>query len=71
MLLDTNRRDTTTELFGHKIRAPIVFLPIGVNKIYHPEGELPVAKVAGYRHQSFMLKCRRIELAILFEVEWP
>jgi len=47
MLRDTNCRDTTTELFGHKINAPIVFSPIGVNKIYHPDGELAVAKVAG------------------------
>jgi hypothetical protein len=47
MLRDTNQRDTTTELFGHKISAPIVFAPIGVNKIYHPDGELAPAKVAG------------------------
>jgi len=47
MLRDTTRRDTTVELFGHKISAPIVFAPIGVNKIYHPDGELAPAKVAG------------------------
>jgi isopentenyl diphosphate isomerase/L-lactate dehydrogenase-like FMN-dependent dehydrogenase len=47
MLRDTNNRDTTIELFGHTINAPIIFSPIGVNKIYHPDGELAVAKVAG------------------------
>ena len=47
MLRDTNQRDTTTELFGHQISAPIVFAPIGVNKIYHNDGELAPAKVAG------------------------
>lgn len=46
MLVDTNTRDTSTEIFGHKVSAPIGFAPIGINKIYHPEGELPVAKVA-------------------------
>ncbi|KAL3427895.1 FMN-dependent dehydrogenase [Phlyctema vagabunda] len=46
MLVDTNKRDTTTEIFGHKVSAPIGFAPIGINKIYHPLGELPVAKVA-------------------------
>lgn len=46
-LVDTNLRDTTTTLFGHKVSAPIGFAPIGINKIYHPQGELPVAKVAG------------------------
>ncbi|KAF2707200.1 FMN-dependent alpha-hydroxy acid dehydrogenase [Pleomassaria siparia CBS 279.74] len=47
MLVDTNTRDTSTEIFGHKVPAPIGFAPIGINKIYHPAGELPVAKVAG------------------------
>lgn len=46
MLVDTNKRDTTAEIFGHKVSAPIGFAPIGINKIYHPQGELPVAKVA-------------------------
>jgi isopentenyl diphosphate isomerase/L-lactate dehydrogenase-like FMN-dependent dehydrogenase len=47
MLVDTNKRDTSTTIFGHKVPAPIGFAPIGINKIYHPDGELPVAKVAG------------------------
>lgn len=46
MLVDTNTRDTRAEIFGHKVSAPIGFAPIGINKIYHPAGELPVAKVA-------------------------
>lgn len=31
MLVDTNARDTSTELFGHKISAPICFAPVGIN----------------------------------------
>ncbi|EON68868.1 lactate 2-monooxygenase [Coniosporium apollinis CBS 100218] len=46
MLVDTNKRDTRAEIWGHKVSAPIGFAPIGINKIYHPQGELPVAKVA-------------------------
>ncbi|KAI9733508.1 MAG: hypothetical protein M1818_007256 [Claussenomyces sp. TS43310] len=46
MLVDTNQRDTKTTIFGHKVSAPIGFAPIGINKIYNPLGELPVAKVA-------------------------
>jgi isopentenyl diphosphate isomerase/L-lactate dehydrogenase-like FMN-dependent dehydrogenase len=46
MLVDTNKRDTATTIFGHKVSAPIGFAPIGINKIYNPAGELPVAKVA-------------------------
>ena len=47
MLVDTNTRTTSTEIFGHKVSAPIGIAPVGINKIYHPKGELPVAKVAG------------------------
>ncbi|KAI4141321.1 MAG: hypothetical protein L6R39_005402 [Caloplaca ligustica] len=45
-LVDTNLRDSATTIFGHKVSAPIGFAPIGINKIYHPLGELPVATVA-------------------------
>lgn len=46
MLVDTNKRDTTTDIFGYKVSAPIGFAPVGINKIYNTLGELPVAKVA-------------------------
>ncbi|KAG9974244.1 FMN-dependent alpha-hydroxy acid dehydrogenase, partial [Aureobasidium melanogenum] len=46
MLVDTNKRDSAWEIWGHKTSAPIGFSPIGINKIYNPLGELPVAKVA-------------------------
>ncbi|KIY00091.1 uncharacterized protein Z520_03776 [Fonsecaea multimorphosa CBS 102226] len=54
-LVDVNERDTTTTLFGHKVSAPIGFAPIGINKIYHPKGELPVAKVAGQLRLPYAL----------------
>ncbi|KAF2677261.1 FMN-linked oxidoreductase [Lentithecium fluviatile CBS 122367] len=47
MLVDTNAHDTTTTLFGRRVPAPIGFAPVSINKIYHPLGELPVAKVVG------------------------
>jgi hypothetical protein len=37
----------SVELFGHRIPAPILFAPIGINKLYHPQGELVPAKIAG------------------------
>jgi isopentenyl diphosphate isomerase/L-lactate dehydrogenase-like FMN-dependent dehydrogenase len=46
MLVDTNKRYMATTIFGHKVSAPIGFAPIGINKIYNPIEELPVAKVA-------------------------
>ena len=45
-LVDTNVRDSAHEIFGHKVAAPIGFAPVGINKIYHPRGEIPVARVA-------------------------
>ncbi|OSS43845.1 hypothetical protein B5807_11638 [Epicoccum nigrum] len=47
MLVDTNKRDTKTSIFGHQVNAPIGFAPVGINRIYHPQGELPVARAAG------------------------
>ncbi|KAI6165245.1 FMN-dependent dehydrogenase [Pisolithus thermaeus] len=47
MLVDTNVRDLSVNLFGHRIPAPILFAPIGINKLYSPEGELVPAKIAG------------------------
>ncbi|KAK5994273.1 FMN-dependent alpha-hydroxy acid dehydrogenase PB1A11.03 [Cladobotryum mycophilum] len=46
MLIDTNTRDTAMTIFSHNVAAPIGFAPIGINRIYHPTGELSVAKVA-------------------------
>ncbi|KAM0187750.1 hypothetical protein ACHAPI_010978 [Fusarium lateritium] len=46
-LVDTNERSTRTTIFGHEVSAPFGIAPIGINKIYHPQGELPVAQVAG------------------------
>ncbi|GKT45459.1 putative leucine aminopeptidase 2 [Colletotrichum spaethianum] len=46
-LVDTNERSTRTTIFGHEVSAPFGIAPVGINKIYHPHGELPVAKVAG------------------------
>jgi len=55
MLVDTNHRDTAWTCFGHKVAAPIGFSPIGINKIYNPAGELPVAKVAAELNLPYCL----------------
>lgn len=55
MLVDTNHRDTAWTCFGHKVSAPIGFSPIGINTIYNPAGELPVAKVAAELNLPYCL----------------
>lgn len=54
-LVDTNQRDTTTEIFGHRVSAPIGFAPIGINAIYHASAESAVAKVAGELNLPYCL----------------
>lgn len=55
MLVDTNNRDTAASIFGHNVAAPIGFAPIGINRIYHPTGELSVAKVANELNLPYTL----------------
>jgi isopentenyl diphosphate isomerase/L-lactate dehydrogenase-like FMN-dependent dehydrogenase len=54
-LVDTYYRSTRTTIFGHDVVAPIGFAPVGINKIYHPEGEIPVATVAGQLNLPYAL----------------
>lgn len=54
-LVDTNRRDTSTTIFSHRVSAPIGFAPIGINRIYHRMGEVAVAKVAGELNLPYCL----------------
>ncbi|KAI0410780.1 FMN-dependent dehydrogenase [Xylaria grammica] len=55
MLVDTQSRDTATTIFGHRVSAPIGFAPIGINRIYHPTGELAPARVAGELNLTYCL----------------
>lgn len=41
------KRDHSTELFGRRIPAPIVMAPVGVQRLFHPDGEEATARVFG------------------------
>ena len=45
-LVDVRKVDTTTELFGSTWGTPIVLAPVGGHKMFHPEGEIAVARAA-------------------------
>jgi len=45
-LVDVRKVDTTTELFGTTWATPIVLAPVGGHKMFHPEGEIAVARAA-------------------------
>nr|WP_253298306.1 alpha-hydroxy-acid oxidizing protein [Paenibacillus sp. MSJ-34] len=52
---DISGRDLSTELLGHKLPAPILFAPIGVNSILHPEAESAPAKAAAALRVPYIL----------------
>lgn len=45
--VDVGPPDTTVELLGMRLPAPIVFSPCGLAGVVHPEGELALAEAAG------------------------
>jgi lactate 2-monooxygenase len=46
LLVDVDRRDLSAELFGRRYPAPLLFAPVGVQSILHPEAELATARAA-------------------------
>jgi L-lactate dehydrogenase (cytochrome) len=47
VLHDVSDVDTTTELLGASVPAPIALAPVGAPRLFHHEGELAVARAAG------------------------
>jgi lactate 2-monooxygenase len=45
-LRDVSRRDLSATVLGQRLPAPIMLAPVGVQGIFHPEGELPAARAA-------------------------
>ncbi|MFL5384862.1 MAG: alpha-hydroxy-acid oxidizing protein [Longimicrobiaceae bacterium] len=46
MLRDVSARDTSVELFGRTLPAPLLTAPVGVLELAHPEADLAVARAA-------------------------
>lgn len=45
-LVDVTELDTTTEVLGTRLAAPIALAPAGMQTAFHPEGEVAVARAA-------------------------
>ena len=45
-LVNVSRVDTTTDLFGQGLEAPLFLCPVSSLRAFHPEGELAVARAA-------------------------
>jgi len=54
-LIDIRKVDLSVEMFGTKWETPIVIAPIGNQKAFHPEGELPVARAGRSRRHLQIL----------------
>lgn len=46
-LVDVSKIDTTLGLLGEALDSPILLAPVGGQKLFHPDGELAVARAAG------------------------
>ncbi len=46
MFRDISTRDLSVEIFGQKFGAPLLIAPIGVQELYHPEGDVLSARAA-------------------------
>lgn len=46
MLRNVSERDTSIELFGQRLPAPLLFAPVGVLEMVHPKADIAVAKAA-------------------------
>ena len=54
MLRNVSERDSSIELFGHKIPAPLLFSPVGVLEMVHPEADLAVGRAAAKERLPFI-----------------
>jgi len=55
MLRDVSVRDLSVELFGQRLKSPVLLAPIGVQSIFHPDGELAVARAAAAENVPMVL----------------
>jgi lactate 2-monooxygenase len=46
MLRDVSARETSVELFGRRLAAPLLLAPVGVLELAHPEADLAAARAA-------------------------
>jgi 4-hydroxymandelate oxidase len=64
VLIDIERIDTSTELFGRKLAFPVLLAPTAFHRLVHPEGEVETARGASAGEALFVvssLSTRRVE----------
>jgi lactate 2-monooxygenase len=55
MLRDTTKRDLRIHLFGETYDSPVLFAPVGVQRIFHEDKETGVAQIAAELNVPFIM----------------
>lgn len=55
MLKDLSTRDMSVEIFGARYKSPIMIAPLGVQKIFHEDREVGMAKIARELEMPFIM----------------
>jgi len=54
-LVDSDFPDLSVNIFGHKYAYPIAVAPVGVQRIFHRDGEKATARAAAHEHVPYIL----------------
>lgn len=55
VLVDVSEIDTRTDLFGFNLAFPILLAPVGLQRLYHPEGEVAAARGAAMADATYVI----------------
>ena len=55
VLVDVSKIDTRIELFERTLEFPILLAPVGLQRLYHPEGEVAAARGAGKSNATYVI----------------
>ena len=54
-LIDVREIDTTCKILGETLSTPILLAPVGLQRFFHPDGELATARAAADRDHRMMV----------------
>ena len=58
MFIDRAERDVSTTILGTRMPAPVIFAPVGRQRLAHPEGELASARAAADLELTYIQSAR-------------
>ena len=55
VLVDVTRIDTRVKFFGHELSLPVVLAPVGLQRLYHPDGEVAAVRGAAGASATYVI----------------